>query len=132
MENLWNQMRDQFLKANGLKEKDLEEENKFGKMDLFMKEHGKMIWLKDMEGLYTKKEMYTKVNEFRIKLMDKEHMFIKIKLNMKEVGYETVKMVMELKHGRMVHNISVNILKEKNKAQDNLYELRDLGLKANF
>lgn len=109
-------MRDQFLKANGLKEKDLEEENKFGKMDLFMKEHGKMIWLKDMEGLYTKKEMYTKVNEFRIKLMDKEHMFIKIKLNMKEVGYGTVKMVTELKHGQMVHNISVNILKEKNKA----------------
>ena len=40
----------QFIQDNGNMVKGMEEENKIGKMDLYLKDIGKTIWLKVMES----------------------------------------------------------------------------------
>ena len=57
----WKIMR--IIMGNGSMEKDLEEENKYGVMDLNMKDIGKMIWQMVEEDLFTQVKfiIYTKL-----------------------------------------------------------------------
>jgi hypothetical protein len=58
------------MKDSGKILKEMEWENNYGKMDLYMRAIGKITWLTDMDVLFMLMEMSTKVNGGKIKPME--------------------------------------------------------------
>jgi len=76
--------------------------NKYGKMEPFTKDIGKMIWPTDKEGLFSLEEMFMKANGSTIKHKEKVSTFTKTVLLILESGTTTNNMDMGTKNGQMV------------------------------
>src|SRR5690348_9755815 len=91
----------QCMLDSGKMDLDMEEANKFGAMDLNMKEIGRIMLLMAREGLYTPMEMYMKESGSMIKLMERVNTLIWMAQLMKEDGMKINNTVLEWKHGQM-------------------------------
>ena len=89
--------------GNGSKINEMEEADKFGKMDRYMKVIGKMIWRMAKEGLFILEVMFMKVSGLTIKQMAKEFICIRMERLIQANGRMINKMVMANKNGLMVH-----------------------------
>ena len=76
------------MRENGMRIqiKNMEKENRYGQMEVFMKVIGSQMLLMVGEDLCMQMEIFMKVIGSRIKLMDLESIFTKTVLRMKENG----------------------------------------------
>jgi len=83
----------------------MEMENKFGKMDPYMKAIGKMIWRMAKEDSFIPAGMFMKVIGSMTKPKEKECIYISMVLAIQENGIKINSMVLAKKNGSMGLNI---------------------------
>ena len=112
--------------------KNMVKVNKFGKMEVSLKELGKIIKHMDLEDLFIRKEIHTKVNGSKIKPMDLESIPIMMEQFIAGNGLKILNKVKGLKLGPMGPHLQDNTLKVKNKDTVSSLGLRVLHIMGSF
>lgn len=115
----------QFISASGKKVKETEEENKYGKMEIFMKVIGKTTKYTNMVVLQELMEIVIQANGLMKKLLVKEFIINPLEINMRENFMKMSNMDQVLNILRMVAPIMVNFTEVKDKEKGNLLGLMD-------
>jgi hypothetical protein len=121
-------------KVNGilLMRQDMEEDIKFGLMEVFMKVTGKMIKLTDAGDWYMQMEIFMTVIGKMIKLMGSVNILIPMVHNTKVIGLMISNTVKVKRLGQMALNTKVTISLGKKMASVSFYGLINLVIVETF
>jgi len=87
------------MKENGLDNKEMDMEFKYGQMELNMKDNGNKIGLMEKVSFGMSVEIFMMENGKKIELVVKEDIFMLMELNLMDNGLMINLMVMALKYG---------------------------------
>jgi len=100
-----------FITVSGKMAKRMEEENRYGRMEHFMRDIGKMIWQMVRVDLFRLEEIAMKANGLMIKLRGRGSIIIMMALHIPGSGIMTNSMVMAMSNGVMDHNTKATMWK---------------------